>query len=269
METVPVIKETMTKAFQTIANKTTQLSQKTHYYHQTRKLAVVSLLNELIQTSMDIKSHRSWNNRILLRWISWMCLRNDDWKGKRVCIVTGPNIALAITLIKRMKALFQNPEDIVQISFDTKETIIILNGVLIEAFPSHHIDAMRGLPNISMIFLDEASFFGVNDSANVLDVTERYIAKSDPYIVLCSNPNKPNDTDIMFKISRQRNENCIYHRMMLPYTVGLGNIFSHKEIEVAKKSNSFQREYDLAFLGVEGNVFLPQKIDEADGNWEK
>jgi hypothetical protein len=198
-----------------------------------------------------------------LRFIAWMCLRNDDWKGKRVCIVTGPNIALAITLIKRMKALFRNPKATVQLSFDTKETIIILNGVLIEAFPSHHIDAMRGLPNIVMIFLDEASFFGVNDYANVLDVTERYIAKSDPYIVLCSTPNKPNDTDIMFKISRQQNENCIYHRIMLPYTVGLGNIFSHKEIEIAKKSNSFQREYDLAFLGVEGNVFIPQKIDEA------
>ena len=39
-----------------------------------------------------------------------MCVRNDDLKGQRVCIVTGPNIALAITLIKRLKELFMNPE---------------------------------------------------------------------------------------------------------------------------------------------------------------
>jgi hypothetical protein len=30
------------------------------------------------------------------------------------------------------------------ITFDTKETVIELNGVKIEAFPSHHLDAMRG-----------------------------------------------------------------------------------------------------------------------------
>jgi hypothetical protein len=46
----------------------------------------------------------------VLRWIAWMCVRNDDLKGQRVCIVTGPNIALAITLIKRLKELFLNAE---------------------------------------------------------------------------------------------------------------------------------------------------------------
>jgi hypothetical protein len=51
----------------------------------------------------------------VLRWIAWMCVRNDDFKGKRVCIVTGPNIALAITLIKRLKELFLNPALILNI----------------------------------------------------------------------------------------------------------------------------------------------------------
>jgi hypothetical protein len=40
--------------------------------------------------------------------------------------------------------------------FDTKETVIELNNIKIEAFPSHHLDAIRGLPNISFILLDEA-----------------------------------------------------------------------------------------------------------------
>ncbi len=34
------------------------------------------------------------------------------------------------------------------ISFDTNETVIELNNAKIEAFPSHHLDAMRGLPNV-------------------------------------------------------------------------------------------------------------------------
>ena len=45
------------------------------------------------------------------------------------------------------------------LAFDTKETVFELNGVKIEAFPSHHLDAMRGLPNVSFILLDEDDFF--------------------------------------------------------------------------------------------------------------
>jgi hypothetical protein len=47
------------------------------------------------------------------------------------------------------------------ITFNSKETILELNGVRIEAFPSHHLDAMGGLPNVSFILLDEADFFPV------------------------------------------------------------------------------------------------------------
>jgi hypothetical protein len=75
-----------------------------------------------------------------------------------MCIVTGPRIELAITLIDRMKGLFTS--DLVlqrtKVPFDSKETVIELNGVHIEAYPSHHLDAMRGLANVSFIYLDEA-----------------------------------------------------------------------------------------------------------------
>jgi hypothetical protein len=37
-----------------------------------------------------------------------------------------------------------NPESEHQRLFDTKETILVINGCLIQAFPSHHLDAMRG-----------------------------------------------------------------------------------------------------------------------------
>jgi hypothetical protein len=44
--------------------------------------------------------------------------------------------------------------------------------------------------------------------------------------------------------------------MYLPYTVGEGSVFSKKDIEIAKKSTSFEREYNLKFLGLVGIVFL-------------
>ena len=42
-----------------------------------------------------------------LRLMAWLCLRNDDYRNSQMCIVTGPNIDIAIKLIKRMKALFE------------------------------------------------------------------------------------------------------------------------------------------------------------------
>jgi hypothetical protein len=197
----------------------------------------------------------------VLRWIAWMCVRNDDMKGQRVCIVTGPNIALAITLIKRLEELFLNPESEYQLVFDTKETVLVLNGCLIQAFPSHHLDAMRGLTNVAIVFQDEASFFEINQANDAVDVSQRYIAKSDPYLIVVSTPNKPGD--MLHQITELPEDKCIYKRIYLPYTVGAGNIFSQKDIEIAKRSTSFEREYNLKFLGLVGNVFLPEKVDAA------
>ena len=107
-----------------------------------------------------------------------------------MCIVTGPRIELAITLIDRMKGLFHEADSVLNrvqiVSFKTKETVIELNGVHIEAYPSHHLDAMRGLTNVSFIYLDEADFFPIGQQQDARDVSERYIAKSNPWIVMVS-----------------------------------------------------------------------------------
>jgi hypothetical protein len=97
-------------------------------------------------------------SEFMLRFMAWLCLRDNTLSGSQMCIVTGPRIDLAIALIDRMKKLFASSKGIAA-SFDTKETVIELNGVKIEAFPSHHLDAMRGLPNVSFILLHEADFF--------------------------------------------------------------------------------------------------------------
>ena len=86
----------------------------------------------------------------------WLCLKDSSLSGSQMCIVTGPRIDLAIALIDRMKKLFSSSKGIAA-AFDTKETVIELNNVKIDAFPSHHLDAMRGLSSVSFILLDGQS----------------------------------------------------------------------------------------------------------------
>jgi hypothetical protein len=99
----------------------------------------------------------------MLRFMTWLCLRNDDYRNSQMVIVTGPNQELAIKLIKRMKALFEP----LGITFDSKETVLELNGCTIEAYPSNHIDASRSLTNPKFILIDEGDFFRKNEQEDV------------------------------------------------------------------------------------------------------
>ena len=110
-------------------------------------------------------------------------------------------------------------------------------------------------------FLTKHHFLSIDQAKNALDTSQKYIAKSNPFLILVSTPNCPDD--LMHRISLEKEEDCIYKRLYLDYTVGLGRIFTDMEIEVSKKSSSFEREYALKFLGIEGNVFLQNKIDKA------
>jgi hypothetical protein len=193
-----------------------------------------------------------------LRLMAWLCLRNNDYKNSQMCIVTGPNIDIAIKLIKRMKALF---EPKLHVTFDSKETILELNGCTIEAYPSNHIDAYRALDNPKFILIDEGDFFRKGEQEYVRHVSERYIAKSDPYIVMVSTPNAPDG--LFERIEKEPEETCIYKRLLLDYTYGLDKIYTIQEIEKAKASPSFEREYNLKYLGHVGNVFSPADIDAA------
>jgi hypothetical protein len=197
-------------------------------------------------------------SEFMLRFMAWLCLKDNSLSGSQMCIVTGPRIDLAIALIDRMKRLFAGKG---LITFDTKETVIELNGVKIEAFPSHHLDAMRGLPNVSFILLDEADFFPPGQQADARDVSERYIAKSNPYIVMVSTPNAPDG--LFERIEKESEDTCLYKRIFLDYTYGIGKIYTAEEIEKAKQSPSFEREYNLKYLGKIGNVFHTKDIEAA------
>jgi late competence protein required for DNA uptake (superfamily II DNA/RNA helicase) len=166
----------------------------------------------------------------MLRFMVWLCLKDSALSGSQMCIVTGPRIDLAIALIDRMKKLFAGTSKGLVI-FDTKETVIELNNVKIEAFPSHHIDAMRGLPNVSFILLDEADFFPPGQQQDARDVSERYIAKSNPYIIMVSTPNAPDG--LFERIEKEAEDTCLYKRLFMDYTYGIGKIYTVEEIKQA------------------------------------
>lgn len=232
----------------------------------------------------------------MLRYMAWLCFHGSALKkritsdfalstsangsvgnqligqGSQMCIVTGPRIELAITLIDRMKGLFReinftNSSDFSRINsakpilFDSKETVIELSGVHIEAYPSHHLDDLRGLKDVSFIYLDEADFFPPGQQQDARDVSERYIAKSNPWIVMSSTPNAPDQ--LFDHIEQEPKDTCLYKRILLDYTYGLDRIYTREEIDAAKASPSFEREYNLKYLGLIGNVFHTKDIEAA------
>ena len=193
---------------------------------------------------------------LMLRIMAWLCTRDSTFGNSQMCIVTGPNIATK--LIKRLKAIFESKLGVI---FQNKETVLELNGCRIEEFPSNHIDSFRALDNPKFILLYESDFWRKSEIDNVRHVAERYIGKSDPYIVMVSTPNAPGG--LSYNIEAEAEDTCLYKRLKMDYHYGLGMIYTQGEIDKAKQSPGFDREYGLQYLGKQGNVFTPSQIDKA------
>jgi hypothetical protein len=194
---------------------------------------------------------------LTLRYIVWKCFESDAWKDKQACIVTGPRINLATTLVDRIRKQL-----LPDMQFNTRETMIELNECKIEAYPSHNIDAMRGLTDVSFILIDEGDYFPPGQQQEVRAVAEGYIVKSKPHIVMVSTPNRPEG---LFE-QIEREENSIYHKIFLHYTIGLGKIYTEEEIAKARESPSFEREFGLQYIGQEGDVFTDESIQAVINN---
>ena len=76
----------------------------------------------------------------------------------------------------------------------------------------------RALDNPKFILLDESDFWRKSEIDNVRHVAERYIGKSDPYIVMVSTPNAPGG--LFERIEKEPEESCLYKRLKLDYHYG-------------------------------------------------
>jgi hypothetical protein len=193
---------------------------------------------------------------LTLRYLVWKCFESSAWKNKQACVVTGPRINLAVTLIDRIRKLL--PKTI----FDTRETMVELNSCRVEAYPSHNIDAMRGLTDVKFILVDEADMFPPSQQQEVRAVVEGYIQKSNPHIILVSTPGQPEGLFQQIEME----ENSIYHKLFMPYSIGVGKIYNEQEIQIARQSPLFEKEMNLAYIGMEGDVFTNASIQSAINN---
>ena len=78
---------------------------------------------------------------------------------------------------------------------------------------------------------------------------------------MVSTPNAPEG--LFERIEKESEDACLYKRILLDYTYGIGKIYTAEEIENAKQSSSFEREYNLKYLGKIGNVFHTKDIEAA------
>lgn len=185
-----------------------------------------------------VKSSGLGITELFIRYLSWLCLRDDTYRNTQMLLLTGPRQELTVGILTRMKNLFSSAN----IFFDSKSTVLELNGCRIEAVPSRNLNAARGLPALKFAFLDEADHFE-NYADEARACVERYIGKSDPYIVMVSTPAAVNS--LLHRILQEKNS--LYTKILLPYTVGLGTIYDTETILQASRTASFQREYNLSF----------------------
>ena len=113
---------------------------------------------------------------ITIRWLIWKCVVNDDWKNSQAVVINSPRIQQSIDIITRMRKLFANHN----IYFDSKSTILELNGCTIMALPGNNLPAARSLPNCKAVILEEASFWDNSLQREALDTAEGILEKMMP-----------------------------------------------------------------------------------------
>jgi len=198
-------------------------------------------------------------SEFFLRLMLWLAVRDNAMANRQMCIIVGPNLDLAKKLLRRLKR-FVN-EDFPNIFERETEYAVEVNGCMIQAYPSNNLGSYRSLTAPAFILMDEGDHFRAGEWEDVRHVSERYIAKSNPWIVMVSTPKIPGG--LFEQIENEPEDVCIYHRMYLPYTIGVNKIYTEEEIEKAKRSPSFEMEYNLQYGYGLGNIFLPTEIDAA------
>jgi len=230
--------------------------------HEMPLLPYQKLLYRILQERKRIwikKSRGLGVTTFFLYWIAYCCLTRFQ-PNDRVCIIVGPRIDAAEDLLARFKNLFSK---VAPNLFDrSKSTVAIVNKVKVEVFPSHHVSSARGLDRVRCILSDESDYYPSFQQKEVRAVVEGYIGKpnSDPYIIFVSTPAAPGGLMQTIELEME----SLYYKMPLDYHYGLEGpqpIYSKEQIELAKKSPDFDREYVGMYTGLIGNVFSTQSIE--------
>jgi hypothetical protein len=130
-----------------IANKESSIAANEKLLEERRKRLVYP---QKVGHLVVLKSAGLGLTTLMLRYIAWNCMKDDNWKNTDVVILTGPRQSLSNDLITRLKQMFIP----FGITFDTSVSTLYLNGVRIRAFPSDRL-RISVTPQNGNILLDD------------------------------------------------------------------------------------------------------------------
>jgi len=141
----------------------------------------------------------------------------------------------------------------------TKYTEMVLKSTWVKVFPStvNSIKDIRGYFSCKYIWVDESDYVPENVVDELIHAITPYQTKSNAKIVLSSTAFKPNGLMQSIELDSKSK----YFKLKLPYQLGLNFIYDSKDIELRKNDVEFKREFELQYVGKQGNVFTQQQID--------
>ena len=195
-----------------------------------------------------------------VRNMAWLCTRNDDLRDSYMAILTGPRITLAIDILSRMKSIFYNKLGVI---FPYNNITLWLNHIRINTFPSHKIQAFRGLENVSYIFFDEADFAPRNQQFELLSVSLGYIPKSNPTMMFLSTPDEVNGLMQTMELEyNELHEEAMFKFIRTPYEWGMHKVYTDHDIKILqKRPDVFDREMRLNYGVGSGAIFGKDVLD--------
>ncbi len=191
---------------------------------------------------------------LILRYLTWKILVNNDLEYKSVFIVSGTFFHHANELKVRMENLFRTKFPFLQL--ESKFTDLWIKNTNVKIFPSRNVKDLRGYTDVSYLFIDESDYFEPSVNSELLHAITRYEEKSNCTTIMVSTPNRP---DRLFQ-SIEKDRNSKYKKIVLTYEVGLGKIYDPLEIEKKKLEPEFPREYQGLYLGRIGNIFSSSQV---------
>jgi len=192
---------------------------------------------------------------LLLRFLTWKILVNDDLEYKNIFVISGTHLVHAHDVKVKMEDLFRKNFPFMKL--ESKFTDLWIKNTNVKIFPSRNVKDLRGYTDVSYLFIDEADYFEPSINSELLHSITRYEEKSNCTTIMVSTPNRPGG---LFE-SIEKDANSKYHKIVLLYDVGLGKIYDPIEIERKKLEPEFEREYAGHYLGKIGNLFTPSQIE--------
>jgi hypothetical protein len=194
---------------------------------------------------------------LILRYLTWKILVNNDLEYKNIFIIRGTYQQHANDVKVRMESLFRKKFPLMQL--ESKFTDLWIKNTNIKIFPSRNVKDLRGYTDVSYLFIDEADHFDPSVNSELLHAITTYEEKSNCTTIMVSTPNRP---DGLFQ-SIETDPSSKYEKIVLSYQVGLDKIYDRQEIEKKKLEPEFPREYECLYLGKVGNFLSPVLIDQS------